>query len=448
MDNKIIPIPYNEKIETNAIGVMTLDDNALRYAIDTLSDEDIYDEINSFNFNMIKKIYEDSGSCNLDILYRRFELTKGKKSYKNEARIATGREYGDVDGINDYCVELKKFTYRRKLHELEPKNLASNLSMDVKEINKKLESILDYSRGIKNGESNLTTYEAIEKGKRERIKMKTGIPVWDNDFYSKGGSELGTTELIFGRPGHGKTFYMILKEAMFAKNNHSGLHFQLEDEAGETGKRIIAVLPGSENRHIANRILVNEDETNLDSIIDTIISTKNKKNIKWISIDHLGRIKVPEHRYDRVAAMTEITNSLTDLCKQENIFGMFSVQPNKSWKGRKAWDNQLREEDLKGASELFEDAFIVTTVFRPNIYPELRVDEGGVPRVLDHKGNKVDYDSVFVTKIKSRRQQIRNEYLHLIQDGNRLSFASDIDYGSNGHSPENNLPEIGTKAPF
>jgi len=408
--------------EMSVIGSVFINYNSLVYAVSQLDDKDFYNKNYSKIFQVVKHHYEKNG--NID----RFEVEAYLKTHENSNadklinEINKSTNFCNPSNIENYCRNLKQISTRREIYRKSIELQSKALDTDINEgdLYKEIDKIKEVQYRS-NPEIARTSTQIKKDSKGDQPLLDTGIKEWDEWFYSKGGRGLGTTELIFARPGHGKTFYLFKKVGAFAMQNNIGLHFHLEDTDIEASERIDAVIPPSMYRELNDNILVIDKHKYLHDIVKDIRYYKHKYGIKWVSIDHMGRIQVAGFRADNIlAAQIESTRELTDLFKELNIHGCITIQPNKSYKGRSGWDNLLREEDLKGATEIFEDAFVVTTLLRPNIYPELRVGVGSDSAVKSPDGKEVHYDSIFVTQLKNRRQRIVNEFLHMVQKDNAI----------------------------
>jgi len=418
-------------IEMSVIGSMFVNDNAAYHALNQLDKKDFSNQIYREVFNVTSDQYEEKYEIDKNLIQSHFKTHYNSDAFKYTNAINKAINFSKPSNIEEYCQELQAFTYRRDLVDKadELKMKAMDMTAPEEELYKKTEELQE-AEFRTNPDIARTSSQIKEEAKDQEPQLETGLKEWDNWFYEKGGRGLGTTELIFGRPGHGKTYYLFRKEGQLAINGSVGLHFHLEDTDVEAASRIDAVVPPEEYHKQNDNILVITEHRYLHDIIKDIRYYSYKYDTDWVAVDHMGRVKVYGYSArDKNAAMIETSNQLTDACEQLNVHGMFTVQPNKSYKGRKGWDNLLREEDLKGASEIFEDAFVVSTLMRPNIYPELR--KSGMREQSDGNmeeehwvemkgGGEAPYNSVFLTQIKNRRQALDDDFLHMIQDGDQL----------------------------
>lgn len=408
-------------MEMSVVGSIFKNDQAAYFALNHLEKRDFYNEIYAEIFEVVYKKYEDTNDVDKNIIEAYFRTHKKDDYYKYITGINKSINFCDPEKIEDYCLELKKMTLRRDYVGFGEKLVmkASDLSIPDNEVRKLIDNANELE--FRTNPDVAIKASEIDPNEDTEDQLITGVPEWDNSFYKEGGRGLGTTELIFGRSGHGKTYYLMRKECQLAMNGYKGLHFNLEDTLHQSAIRIRAVMDtGAKRKHMDN-IMVIDQHRYLHEIIKDIRFYVHKYDIKWVGVDHLGRVKVSGYNAkEKNQAAIEVSNQLTDLCDDLDIFGMFPVQPNKSYKQRKGWDNLLREEDLKGASEIFEDAFVVTTLFRPNLYPELRGGVANQKYVKDYNGSEAHYDSLYLTQIKNRRQGVTGNWLHMIQNGSAL----------------------------
>lgn len=439
----------SENAEMSTIGSMFQNNQALIYGITQLEKKDFTRSLYSEIFEQIKSSYDKEGRIDRYVIQE--ELRKRKNGDSNSFEIAIKKSiaFSDPESMENYCKTLKEYTFRREVYiagnDLQGKAL--DMSTPEDEIYRSIDAAKE-SEFRTNPDVARTSTQIKKDNQKEIPQLKTGLHEWDSILYKNGGRGLGTTELVFARPGHGKTFYLFRKEAQLARNGYIGLHFHLEDTDKEASDRIDAVIDPRKYKEINDKILVIDNHRYLHEIVKDVRYYKHKYGIKWFSADHLGRIRVAGFRSnDKVASMIEVSNTLTDLSKDEGLHGMFPVQPNKSYKTRTGWSNLLREEDLKGATEIFEDAFVVTTLMRPNIYPELRVGFQG-DAVKSPYNTEVPYDSVFVTQIKNRRQRITGEFIHMVQDGNALLMSSEYNQKYKIPKIDKDIDYDGNQTPF
>lgn len=407
-------------IEMSVIGSIFVNSQSAYFALNQLSLDDFSEGVYKTIFEEVSDYYGENYEVDRNLIEAKLKQTRNGESSTVINAIHKSINFCNPKNIEKYCQELQSLTFRRSLYKSAQKLQQSALDLSVEE--SQLYKEIDKTKEVEyrtNPDIAKTSTQIKEESKDEIPQLITGLKEWDDWFYEKGGRGLGTTELIFARPGHGKTYYLFRKITALAKQGYKWLHFHLEDTDLEASTRIDAgvspELPENDN------VLVISNHRYIHDILKDIRYYKHKYDIQGVSVDHLGRVNVRGFTArDKVPAMIEISNSLTDTCSDLKLHGAFTVQPNKSYKGRQGWDNALREEDLKGATEIFEDAFVVTTLLRPNIYPELRKGVADQAYVLGPKNGEANYDSVFMTQIKNRRQQIGNEHLQMIQHGNVL----------------------------
>lgn len=410
----------SKDIEMSVLGSIFVNEESAYYALNQLDREDFSDDVYKYIFEVTDEHYKKNQNVDKQIIESYIKTHSNGEASVYINAIHKSVNFCNPKNIEAYCKELQSLTFRRQLYLSADKlkQKALDLSIDESELYKEIDSTKEVEFRT-NPEVARTSSQIKEDSKEEIPQLVTGLKEWDSWFYKMGGRGLGTTELIFGRPGHGKTYYLFRKIGQFAISGYTGLHFHLEDTDIEAAQRTDAVVSPELKQN--DNVLIIDNHRYLHEILKDIRYYKHKYDIKWVSVDHIGRVHVRGYSArDKVPAMIETSNYLTDTCTNLGIHGMFTVQPNKSYKGRSGWDNLLREEDLKGATEIFEDAFVVTTLLRPNIYPELRKGVADQSYVLSPTDEEAPYDSLFITQIKNRRQQIGNEFLHMIQDGNSL----------------------------
>lgn len=405
----------SEDIERNVIGAIFKDSSAASYILSSCIEEDFTTSVRTKIFIIAKHFYDKNGYVNRESIDT---LIKSKTSDYEQYTIEIDKSYlfQSNEHFENKVELLKTFSFRRKIYNksLELAGKASDLQINLDDVIKDASS---FNSGIYTGyKDTAQNPEDILENEKELELISYGDEVLDNGLYKIGGRALGTTELIFARPGHGKTYMLFYKEGKLVNNGYKGIHFHLEDSSYNAAVRYMNMV--DKNSPNFNNLKISTKDRYLHEIIRTIRYYKYKYDIEFFSVDHLGRVKVAGYNSKfKLEAQIEASNELTDLCVELNMFGMLCVQPNKS-RERRGYQNILREEDLKGASEVFEDAFLITTLIRPNLYPELVIDDGN--NVKDPSGNATHYDSIFVSQIKNRMSRIENVYMQMIQEGNRF----------------------------
>jgi hypothetical protein len=380
-----------------------------------ISDDEIKDRKAKKIFTYAKNIYKDFGEIDTSILYRII-----RKSEQRGEEIVEQLEKAVFDcipeDIDKYINAIKLNNVRNEAIEIAQTIIdkANSPSVSISELS---DTFGDFKNIELHQKNSVKTLEEVHSEDNDETKeyLTYGSELLDNDYFRFGGRALGETKLILGVSGHGKSYYAVMLSAMLARQGQTGIYIPLEDTTGEYAKRASVHIPLS-NKHF----LISERVRTLSQIVSTVISYKKKFGIKWIVIDHLGRVKHNSIK-DRIERQIYVSNELTDLCEDIKINGNFLVQPKKPSERRRGYENFLDKYDIKGASELFEDAFVIDSLIRPNEYEELTHGS----KVESPNGDMVDYNSVFVKQIKNRRQKKENAFLHLIHRDGGLHLNND-----------------------
>lgn len=413
-------------IEKAAIGCIFKSDAAASYAFDELINEDFTDEINREIFEVSEKFFLEHNTIKRTLIESYFSSNySNEQSYIYSTRISVGVDISEEGDIEDYCIELKELTFRRTLYDNVGKlqSRIKDRSVSVGELRLGIEKVNE-AEFRSNPD---TTVYPHEMKIPEQVHLVTGVRSWDNWWYKNGGRSLGTTELICGKTAHGKTTYLVRKICQFARNGYPGIIFNMEDVDG-LKEKILAILDPETEMDAIKNIRVENNKNMLDEIVRDTRFHIRKHGIKWAAWDHVGKIRVRglSHGDKHGSALIEISDQLTNLCTSKRIHGMLAVQPKKPYQ-RSGWDEQLTLDDLKGASELIEDAFEITSVFRPNMISELRKGVADQMYVKGRSGEECHFDSVFVDRLKTRSHRPFKQMLHMIQVGKVLYTKEEYD---------------------
>lgn len=420
------------------------------YVTAKIEEEDFIDNGWKLAYSAVKRYFDKYQTVSRqvveDVLSKRIEKSK---HYIDE--IENSIHFVDNKSYEIYSSELKSLTQLRSVYNNAQK-LQSKVLDDSVDYPTILSDVQGFGKNLFSEKENTARKPSEILSEEEKIELlKTNVDKFDKILYPRGGRNLGGTNLIFSRPGHGKTYYVFLMSSLFQAQGYKGIHFSLEDTPREMALRASNQIYTKGHKELIDNLMIDTEKRWLHDIVQSIRYYKYHYDISFVNVDHLGRVKVKGIPLDnKLASQIEVSNTLTDLCNELNILGQFPVQPNKADKRKRGWDNLLTEDDLKGATEIFEDAFVVTTLFRPNQYRELRTEDGSQIKLWNYGAKHTDeqntvshYDSVFATKIKDRRSRLENSFIHFVQDGDyRIVLKSDLQNSSDTKKPQINSREV------
>ena len=243
-------------------------------------------------------------------------------------------------------------------------------------------------------------------------------------FYAEAGNSKGQTEVIFGHPKHGKTVYAVHRVCGFLQKGYKGLFITMEDTHLKIMHRIGQQLghdhPYKDNIILADRSL---GAKNLDDISMLLRYHKIVDDIDFAVLDYMQRVPVKGlSSKDDTAKVIEVSNRMTDMANELDLLMLNLAQPHRIEKHRQGWSAFPQVEDLYGSGAIEKDAFVATSVFRPNQIEKLcNFDSyGNVIGVRDWNENEVDRNSVFVKQRLNREAERCSEILQFVHTDNGL----------------------------
>lgn len=231
-----------------------------------------------------------------------------------------------------------------------------------------------------------TRLEAIQNGE---IIPDTGVSTGyiDMDELLGGGFHAGNLVIIAGRPGWGKTSFMLNLAANIATNGDSIAYFSLEMDQQELSRRIDAMvsnIPMNVLRSgklspqqwteyvkhteitgkISSHILVNKlFDISVPYIRSKIRTLIKSDDIKAVFVDYLGLMQASSKQHDRRAELEQMTLQLKNTARSLAIPIIVATQMNRAVEGRAS--NEPTLSDLRETGSQEQDADVVMF-----IYPE------------------------------------------------------------------------------
>jgi len=207
----------SEKLERDLIGAALKDSYAASYILSSCVNEDFFDSNRIKIFAVAKSLYDKNGYINRDTLENTFRV-KVKNYQEFSIEIDKCILFHSSENYENKVKELKSFTFRRKIYSrsIEIAGIASDLSNDIDAVSK---LATNFNAGLFTGYEDVAKdADEILSNQKENELISHGDEYLDDVFYKSGGRALGTTELIFARPGQGKTYYLFYKEGKFVNN--------------------------------------------------------------------------------------------------------------------------------------------------------------------------------------------------------------------------------------
>lgn len=358
-----------EYVETSLLAKLFTDD--VKVVLVRVFSEDFSDTNNKKFFQLCRDHYFQYGQLNPSIL-------------KDRAKMGNIFDYGSIELIikeastelTDALIkELKDFA--RKRNQADVFNEARLKAVDPVVSSREITAMI-YSKTREWSDELESKTHTLSEVKQEILsgdigkRLEIGNTDLD-DLFEHVGSHYRTTEVCVAYEKHGKTTYACMRSAMYLRMGYKGAYFTFEGGREDIYDSIKPYIQESDDFYII------DDCQTLDKTIAKIWELKIRHNIDFVVIDYLQRIQVdnlPMHR--ELERIVTISPALTDICKRENLFGLFLAQPRKPDGRLDGWKGFPSAEEIYGSGQIAKDAYIITGLFRPYfaknlvVYNEMR----------------------------------------------------------------------------
>ena len=324
---------------------------------------------------------------------------------------ATGNleQAGGMLGIMDLTAgkfSLDVNTYVKQLHELRTRRIALKTAYDmVMMVNSEgnifeaLEKVKDtLVNSLSPTAPNVSSIDDIQLEELRRLEKHkgnfqevVGVPSGLMNFdYRTGGYDKGCLCIIGGRPGMGKTTFVLnIANNAVNKFGKTGIFFSLEMSKARIARSMMAQSAGKSARDLQKNKVTDQDlkilwskfdkkattkgklyiddtaGASLTYILSEATKAKKKHDIDFVVIDYLQLIRATAAT--KVLELEKISNELTILSKNLDIPVIALVQLNRSVETR-GGDKRPMLSDIKGSGAIEQDAAIISFLYRPEYY--------------------------------------------------------------------------------
>lgn len=259
---------------------------------------------------------------------------------------------------------------------------------------------------------------------------------WRNLDQLTGGLERGQFVIVGGRPGMGKSAFMLkwqLNSARLGIKPHS-LYYSLEMSAEELHTRRVSMLSGLTSGALKQPL----DDNQFARVYDALailsglpIDTDDKPNITvdkirtdlerlqrsnpvdMVYIDYLQLMSAPGYGNNRVQEIAYISRKLKEISREYNVAIVAGAQLNRSVEQRA--DKRPQLSDLKDSGSLEQDADIVVFLYRDVVYNEATENPNQADVIVaKHRNGRTDtiplyFDPTTMDFVEGTRQTITLE---------------------------------------
>lgn len=396
------------EIEETVIATMLLFPNSVMDAVRIFRDEDVFSNL---KYKLIYKAISDlyAENQNIDLITVMHQLVKDgaiEKIGGHGALASIANKVSSDAHFETHCYILMQFWIKRKLIDKSMKiiSLAKDDETDSLEILEKDSREIDVINDFLSGKKKVLSYAESLTAVVDRVELisnsdsntLTGVPTGYTlvDRFT-GGWQNSDLIIVAGRPGMGKTAFVLKTLVENGKQNRPVGFFSLEMGVEQLAARTIAI---NSNFHLSQLIKngfskpeyfqkLNEVRSEMESfpvyIDDTpsidirdLITTariwKRKYGIQILIVDYLQLVSDRTNRNNREQEISKISRSLKGLAKELNIPVIALSQLSRSVESRN--DRRPRLSDLRESGAIEQDADIVMFLYRAEYYG-LEVDE-------------------------------------------------------------------------
>ena len=353
------------------------------------------------------------------------------KHFKGKELLQIIQIQQEASGLTNITVHLKTLEHEYIKTTLVDKVTRLNLTKDLGDIVKDIQSILE--------ESTFSTHKAPDSIVKVTNKVvdqivensmnggaltgkQTGWRYLDKYI---GGYNAGDLIVVAGRPGMGKTAIALTLTKDFAKYNHKALFLSLEMSNEQLAKRYLSLIGNIENWKIRNgRLEQNEIdkvihvanhqsiEFFIDDDVDTSIAQikakaklhKSRKGLDLLVIDYIQLIKGT--KANREQEIAEISRGLKLLAKELKITVIVLAQLSR--KSEERQDKRPMLSDLRESGAIEQDADIVMFPFRPAYYDTEKpdVEEAELIIAKNRNGECCTIPTTFEGKLTEYKERV------------------------------------------
>ncbi len=410
--------PQSIEAERALLCSLFLDNSKISEVIELVDEDDFYDERNATLFGIVKNLYLENVPVDFITVKNALE-EKGLLESVGVSYLMSIIDFLPAPANAKYYAEIiyRKSVLRSLIR------ISSEIAEMCYEDPENLEEVIDSAekRIFEISSKKKTNYISVSDitdetlnyidTLRKRQTVLTGVPTGFNDLDKMtGGFQKGDLVIVAGRPGMGKTAFVvsIAVNAAIEFGKSVGI-FSLEMTAQQLVLRMIASLSNVGVFNLRTGILSHEqyeavgraldklknvriyiDDTSLMTVSDIRSKArklKMEKNVDMIIIDYLQLMhgRASSGATNRVQEVSEISRSLKILAKELNVPIIALSQLNR---GVEARDNKRpMVADLRESGSIEQDADVILLIYRDEVYNKNSAEKGVAEIIIGKQRN-------------------------------------------------------------
>lgn len=394
---------YNLENEVGLLGSVMRDESIFAGLVEILEPTDFYWQSYSSAWSSMKSLHDRGMS--IDVITVGDELKRDSKlddfQYQNEGTIFSGRnalskirEIGDPRSAWTYAAKVKDYSAKRNLELLLTTGIdwarngrtANQIMMDMTkrmgEIKTFDSNAFEHTQSL--AEAVSSAYDYTDRAARGEIDfVPTGF--MDLDKLLAGGMTSPDLLVVAGRPGTGKTAFLVSVARNAALKGKKVTIFSLEMENKQIAMRLIAQEGGVSYDKQKSGQLSDMDWPKYTNAVETVASypitlndlpaisiskirqeLRRIKDVDLVMIDYI-QLGGVDGKYDRRdQEIGELTRGLKSIAKEFQVPILAAAQLSREVEKRQEKKPIL--SDLRESGSIENDADIVMFIYRPDQY--------------------------------------------------------------------------------
>lgn len=400
--------PQAVPVEEAILGAIMLDKEGLPTVLDILSEESFYNPAHAKIYAACMSLFERSIPIDLLTVEKELKVLGTLEEVGGAYYLVelTNRA-ASAANIEHHARIVAQEAIKRAIIRIstEAINAAYDPSVDVFDLVDSTESAIFQSlQGVVSKEAKkvdtvtskvLKQIEEVSQNEDSIVGIPSGLKAIDKKMK---GWRNGSLHIIAGRPGMGKTSYVLNLAMEAAKAGHGVAMFSLEMTELELTEKLISMQSGISSSKLDTGKLTDEEWQNLQVGIEKVndldifiddsstlspfeIRAKSRRlkmqhDIKLVIVDYLQLMKGDEKKSgNREQEVASISRSLKQLAKELDVPVIALSQLSRAVELRGGSKRPMLS-DLRESGSLEQDANIVSFIYRPEYYGIVEDEEG------------------------------------------------------------------------
>jgi len=397
--------PHSEELEEIILGSILMESNIISKVIQILSEDSFYNTTHRTIYNTIVQMFRTEKPIEMITIVAELKRNGVLENIGGASFILSlSDRVGSTANIEYHCLIVEQFAIKRRMIQMCYETIEKcHNEDDALEVFNDLSKKINTSVQKVISQKNITPqYRASETIKKLNLALQnkgiTGVPSGLSGLDEKmGGWHNGNLILVGGRPGMGKTAFVLKVAHEAGHRGYPVAFFEIEMSETEVGARELSMATGVPYSNIrmgrvnqddvAKIVRAEKEIENSNVYIDTAplnITTLRAKAYKMIEdykckliiIDFLNLMELHIAKgQSKEQAISDLSRDLKILSRTLDIPIILLCQLNREVE--KSTDKRPELHHLKDSGALEQNADVVLFLYRPDYYQENPLDESG-----------------------------------------------------------------------